>query len=243
MAAQKIAALVRGREQGDRLGSKAELREKCDVSVGTFNEALKILQSRGIVVMRPGPGGGLFVSTPSPVNRLANNVLDLEHARPSLEETIRIAKALDPLLVEEAATYGTPDQAKVLKLRLSDLELAVGQGDPQAAVAASLEVYAQMIRMVQSELLRTLLEVLLTFRIVVAAELNAASLPVEQSDLNNHLSDVSQLVEAIHRRDADAARGLLAAKDPVDFFKTIIEKVRDTRSTGRLPHPAAGFGS
>jgi len=235
VAARKIAALARGREEGFRLGSKAELRELCDVSVGTFNEALKILQSRGVLVMRPGPGGGLFVSTQSSVNRLANNVLDLEDARPPLGETVRIAKALDPLLVDEAATFGTEGQANILRARAADLEAAVRSGDAQATVAASLEVYAQMIRMVQSELLRTLLEVLLTFRIVVAKELNTAAVPAAQADLDEHLGDVRQLVEAICRRDAAGAALLLAQRDPVDFFAAIIERSRASRAADRRP--------
>ncbi|WUX26907.1 GntR family transcriptional regulator [Streptomyces sp. NBC_01438] len=42
------------------------MRNQCGVSVGTFNEALRLLQSRGLVTVKPGPGGGLFSGEQSP---------------------------------------------------------------------------------------------------------------------------------------------------------------------------------
>ena len=59
-AAQRIAERARGATPGARLGTKTELREWCGVSVGTFNKALRLLQSRGVVAVRPGPPGGLW---------------------------------------------------------------------------------------------------------------------------------------------------------------------------------------
>ncbi len=65
-------------DPGDRLGSKEELRQLCGVSVGTFNEAIRLLQARGLVSIRPGPGGGLFATEQSPMVRLGNSVLALD---------------------------------------------------------------------------------------------------------------------------------------------------------------------
>src|SRR4051812_46758310 len=65
-AAELIASLAAAAEPGDRLGTKDELRARCGVSVGTFNEALRLVQSPGVVTVRPGPGGGLFASRQSP---------------------------------------------------------------------------------------------------------------------------------------------------------------------------------
>ncbi len=68
LAAQRLAAIARSARPGDRLGSKAELRERCGVSVGTFNEAIRLVQSRSLVTIRPGPGGGLFAAEQSPTS-------------------------------------------------------------------------------------------------------------------------------------------------------------------------------
>jgi hypothetical protein len=37
---------------GERLGAKEELRRRCDVAVGTLNEASRLAQSRGIISVR-----------------------------------------------------------------------------------------------------------------------------------------------------------------------------------------------
>src|SRR2546428_13996659 len=68
-AAQRIAERARGATPGARLGTKTELREWCGVSVGTVNEALRLLQSRGVVAVRPGPRGGVFGGRNTPVGR------------------------------------------------------------------------------------------------------------------------------------------------------------------------------
>jgi len=44
-AAEQLAGLAAGAEPGTRLGTKDELRALCGVSVGTFNEALRLVQA------------------------------------------------------------------------------------------------------------------------------------------------------------------------------------------------------
>ena len=77
-AAQILAEIARESGPGVRLGTKDELRKRCEVSVGTFNEALKISQNRGLVALRPGPGGGIFSQAPSAIVRLGNLFLALD---------------------------------------------------------------------------------------------------------------------------------------------------------------------
>ena len=66
LADQIEAAIVEGDiPPGSRLGTKEDLRRRYDVAYGTLNEALRILQQRGYVMSRTGPGGGLFASLPT----------------------------------------------------------------------------------------------------------------------------------------------------------------------------------
>src|SRR6195952_1874853 len=50
---------------GERIGKKTELRERFEVALGTVNEAVRLLEMRGLVTVRPGPGGGVFVASGS----------------------------------------------------------------------------------------------------------------------------------------------------------------------------------
>lgn len=58
-AARQIAEIVRAAGAGSRLDTKGEIRQARGVSAGTFNEALRLAQSRGLVEARPGPPGAL----------------------------------------------------------------------------------------------------------------------------------------------------------------------------------------
>ena len=83
---------------GAHLGRRAELMERFEISPTIMNEALRILRDRGLVMVRPGTGGGVFVSSLPPQVRLGamdlwfqiGNVhpLDLFEARIYLEDTL-----------------------------------------------------------------------------------------------------------------------------------------------------------
>ena len=123
-AAAQLIAIAEAAAPGDRLGSKEELRARCAVSVGTFNEALRITQSRGLVLVRPGPGGGVFAAAQSPMVRLGNSVLALDGDQTSVAEAIRIRDALDTLLIEDALWHASPADIAELREILAEMAAA-----------------------------------------------------------------------------------------------------------------------
>ena len=52
-------------EPGQTVGTEAVLMEAFNVSRPTLREGIRILETRGIVRQRPGPGGGIVVQRPS----------------------------------------------------------------------------------------------------------------------------------------------------------------------------------
>jgi hypothetical protein len=131
-AAAQLIAIAEAAAPGDRLGSKEELRARCEVSVGTFNEAVRIAQSRGIISVRPGPGGGVFAATQSPMVRLGNSVLALDAEQTPVAEAVRIRDALDPLLIQDALWHASPAGIAELREILADMASAVQRLDPTA---------------------------------------------------------------------------------------------------------------
>ena len=97
-AALAIGRLAESAEPGAHLGTKQELQERCGVSKGTFNEALRLLQARGLITVRSGPGGGLFAAEPTPAVRIGNAILSLDRTETSLDDAIRIRSALDSVV-------------------------------------------------------------------------------------------------------------------------------------------------
>lgn len=64
-----------GAPSGARVGLRTELINRFKVSPGVMNEALQLLRERDLVIVRPGPGGGVFVADQPPGVRLG--ALDL----------------------------------------------------------------------------------------------------------------------------------------------------------------------
>ena len=86
-----------GLKPGHRLGLKSELQQEFGVAGPTIDQALKLLVNDGLISIRRGPGGGVFVERSHPVMRLGSKQLwarDVE----SLNENIELREALTPLL-------------------------------------------------------------------------------------------------------------------------------------------------
>ncbi|RLU99454.1 GntR family transcriptional regulator [Streptomyces griseocarneus] len=164
VAAEYVAALVARKNPGEHLGTKEELRAACGVSVGTFNETLRLLQSRGLVTVRPGPGGGLFAAEQSPMRRLGHSVLALDTHQPDdvrAEEARRIRDALGPLLVEDALWHASPADIADLRRELADLGRAAEASDPTAFAEADHRLRTRLAAVSPNALLRSLYGTLL----------------------------------------------------------------------------------
>ncbi|MFC4585876.1 FadR/GntR family transcriptional regulator [Sphaerisporangium corydalis] len=205
VAAERIAALAARTAPGGRLGTKEELRITCGVSVGTFNEALRLLQSRGLVTVRPGPGGGLFAAEQSPMVRLGNSVLALDGGETDVADAIRIRDALDPLLVEDALWHGSPADIADLRRELDVMARAVEDGDAKAFKHGNWRLHARIAAISPSPLLRSLysslLEVIESHTLSV---LPGGDRPLREHIRERHALHVA-LIDALERRDRDLA--------------------------------------
>lgn len=190
-------------QPGDRLGTKDELRAFCGVSVGTFNEALRMAQARGLVTVRSGPGGGLFASRQSPMVRLGNSMLALDDDAASVADAFRLRHALDPLLVEDALEHASAHDIATLRADLDQMKVAAGNGDSAAFVRANWSLHAKIAEISPSAMLRSfylsLLEITEPHLLAVMAEDQQVGEYV-QSRYEIHVD----LVDAIARHDPRA---------------------------------------
>lgn len=210
MAAREIAAIVKEVGAGGRLGTKEQLRIRCRVSVGTLNEALRLLQARGLVTVRSGPGGGLFACEPTPMVRLGNLILALGSDQSSVADAVLIRNALDALLIEDAVLHATAEDIAALRAELGDLAGAAKAGDGIAFLHANCSLHARIAAISPNAMLNSvyvgLLEVIdaRTLAVLPAAEQSLPEFLLERYRLH------ARLVDAIAIQDAAAARRLLA---------------------------------
>ncbi|WP_019172597.1 FadR/GntR family transcriptional regulator [Pseudaminobacter salicylatoxidans] len=83
---------------GDRLPQEKELIDRFKAAKGTVREAMKALETQGLVYTRSGPGGGAFVAQPSARHamELLGNYFFFD--QPSLPDIYAIRKVLEPEL-------------------------------------------------------------------------------------------------------------------------------------------------
>src|SRR5581483_3046060 len=86
------------REPGERLGTKEDLRKRFGVAVATVNEAVRLLEMRGMIEARPGPGGGVFVARPAVRIAHSHLVLGFKTGSTTFEECLEVRDALEPLI-------------------------------------------------------------------------------------------------------------------------------------------------
>src|SRR5215471_9606454 len=82
--------IVDEREPGERLGTKDDLRRRFGVAVATVNEAVRLLEMRGLIEARPGPGGGVFVARPAARIAMSHIVLGFKTGSTSYEECLEV---------------------------------------------------------------------------------------------------------------------------------------------------------
>ena len=207
--AEFLARMAENRAPGERLGTKVALRELCEVSVGTFNEGVKLAQSRGYVTSRSGPGGGIFAAALTPIVRLGNSVLALDRQAASVADAVRMRDALDPLLIEDVLWHCSATDVRDIRSWLRAMAAALDAHDAVAFVKANWSWHARITEVSPNALLRSvylsLLEIVMTETLAVT--------PAGHAPLPDYVTKryelACQLVDAIEARDHDTATRLI----------------------------------
>ena len=112
LVAQKIVSDIqaRGNIVGDRLPSERLMLENYQIGRGTLRESLRFLELQGVIMLKPGPGGGPVVQDPdgSSIATALTLLLQFENAP---FRTISEARAgLEPMMAQLAATRMSDEQ-------------------------------------------------------------------------------------------------------------------------------------
>lgn len=153
--------IIDEREVGDRLGTKDDLRRRFQVAVATVNEAIRLLETRGLIEARPGPGGGVFVSRPGNRVALSHTVLGFSSSSTTYEECLEVRDALEPLIDRHAARYHRAADIKALNGLLAEMETAID--NPAAFFAANWALHRRIAKLCRNGPLRSMYVTLLDF--------------------------------------------------------------------------------
>ena len=161
MARELEREIVDEREPGERLGTKDDLRKRFRVAVATVNEAVRLLETRGMIEARPGPGGGVFVTQPAARVAFSHMVLGFKTGSTSYEECLEVRDALEPLIDSHAARYHRVSDIRELNRIVKGMEAA--KDDPAAFFKCNWALHRRIAELCRNTPLRSMYLTLIDF--------------------------------------------------------------------------------
>ncbi len=115
-------------EPGDRLPPEDQLAAMFKVSKVTAREALREMETEGLIKKRRGIYGGSFVAQPGSekIGQVVNNFYRFGGL--TAEELVEFRQILEPALVALAVERRTEDDLKAIKANIEDVEASIRHG-------------------------------------------------------------------------------------------------------------------
>src|SRR3954469_14153283 len=113
-----------GLAAGDPVGTLESLRTESGFAYATVSEAVRLLRDRGVLEIRPGRGGGLFVADRGPVVRLRHTLLSVAEEPGTVAVAIELRDHLEVLIDVGAARHRTQEDVADLRRLLRQMHAA-----------------------------------------------------------------------------------------------------------------------
>ena len=206
-AYEEVADQIRGSiftaavKTGERLPTERDLAAQFGVSRVAAREAVRTLELSGLLAVRKGPKGGIFVAADHqrPITDTFRNLLACGGAR--LRDLFEVRMLIEPYAAARVAKIGTAKN-------LASLSALVAQADAEIARGASIrainiELHRQIIRMSRNPVLAAVGETVL---LMLSDRLKPVG---NQTPSRVALGLHKKLLEAFRKRDGEAARRIM----------------------------------
>ncbi len=210
--AEEIKSLMarQGLRPGDRLPGESELIGHFGMAKGTIREAMRILETQGLIRTRTGPGGGSFVNE-VPRDRakmLLGNYFYFHDLR--VDDIYQLRCLLEPELAAGLAGKLSPEVLAELRaiIRRYDAPSQSPQEERDQHIA-SLEFHKVLAREAQNPLLGFILDFLATMLSDLTVW-RALYTPTNRDLWQGGRDSQLRLLAALETGDATAARAIMA---------------------------------
>ena len=188
---------------GDRLPPERDLCERFGVSRVTVREALRMLESSGLVEIRVGARGGAFVTAPSS-DRVGEGLADLLtlsviSAADVTEVRMMLEAGIVPLVCERATEEDLADLDEICRRS----EAALASGD--YTMTMSLEFHIRVAQATHNPAIAVLVESFSGPILMSLQQAHEAAPEMGQRGTREH----EEFIEAVRRRDADTASRIM----------------------------------
>jgi DNA-binding FadR family transcriptional regulator len=190
-----------GLRDGDPLPNESAMLRDLGVGRPALREALRLLETQGLLRMKPGPGGGPVVRRPDPGDLAGAMTLLLESLHARWGEAFVAWAALEPAVAGLAARHARDDQIDALEAQAACMEDAVG-------VAAFYRENTAFHALLAESAGNTVVLVVLETIARVTADIGAG-IHLPRSFRTTLVAQARELVAELRNRDEAAARAVM----------------------------------
>lgn len=206
--AEQLAAALDARiregalRPGDPVGTLKSLQTETGFAYSTVSEAIRLLRDRGVLEIRPGRGGGLFVAKSGPVVRMRHTLLSVPDSdQPAaIADAVELRDHLEELIDLAAARHRT--ERDLVELR-SLLGVMAAASSWDAFIHANWSLHERIAGICPNEMARAVY-------VGTLGHLNATSPRFDDGDAEvyrgHRLQIHADLIDAIASGDEVAVR-------------------------------------
>jgi len=204
-AVQQITSLIRSGaySPGDKLPSERQLTHQLGVSRTSVREALRKLETMGLVEIRQGLG--IFIKDPGSQVVQATVLHRLLLEPLTLRKLFELREIVEVEAAGRAALRATPEQMEDMRRWAEAMETAFTRDDVNSMVMADLAFHRQIIVATHNDILVDLVDGLGD----MLRDMRRASLSIRDS-LTDTIAGHRAILAAIEARDSDGARRAMA---------------------------------
>jgi len=202
-------------QRGERLPSESDMAEIFSVSRGTIREALHILEHDGIVQIKKGPGGGIFLSDGNLLQLIDSIFFTLRWEQVSFPTLMEARKSLEDRIARLAALRADDKDREEIEKILEKMESA-GR-DPGLFVQFDTDFHVALAKAAKNKILLLFMVAMkeLHNRVVDYSRLHESLFPVA---INYH----REIWKAVKHGDPEKAAEVMA--DHLEYFEKHFEQ-------------------
>lgn len=189
---------------GDFFGTLESIRDETGLARTTVSEAVKLLRDRGVLVVKPGRGGGLFVAKTTPIVRLRHTLMRVDGDPASAADAIELRESLEELIALKAALHRSAADCRELESGLVEMREARTWDD---FMQSNWKLHAAIAAICPNSMARPVYESTLGFLSGARAEQDGE---VDSSYWDTRVRVHENLVAAITAGDVEAVRVAVA---------------------------------
>lgn len=192
-------------DEGDPLGTEAELLERFDVSRPSLREALRILEAEGLISVARGAQGGVLVHRPDQRNTARAAALVLQSRSVSLADVFEASAIIEPAAARLVAASRTHERsARHLRQLVGEQRRTIG--DPLACTNAMIEFHSDIVLLSGNQTLVLVCEMLNEVINRAIADVLVRSEQESVAARRGTIRSCERLVELIAAGDGDGAQ-------------------------------------